>query len=150
MSRLAGELDPDLAAFRERNLAEIRYPSVWLDAQYEKVRDGLPRRDRRQRAWRAVGARPRRRSGRIGGSLDRLPAQIPTPTAPRCGPTLPKGRPAGMVPHGGLARDRIGRGMCRPVFVSPVTRVRGQARPLRATGLLGVGALAPSRGKEEA
>ena len=40
VSRLVGELDADLAAFRERSLAGIRYPYVWLDAQYEKVREG--------------------------------------------------------------------------------------------------------------
>ena len=40
VSRLVGELDTDLAAFRERSLAGTRYPYVWLDAQYEKVREG--------------------------------------------------------------------------------------------------------------
>jgi transposase-like protein len=40
VSRLVGELDTDLAAFRERRLDETRYPYLWLDAQYEKVRDG--------------------------------------------------------------------------------------------------------------
>ena len=40
VSRLVGELDTDLAAFRERSLAGVRYPYVWLDAQYEKVREG--------------------------------------------------------------------------------------------------------------
>jgi transposase-like protein len=40
VSRLVGELDVDLAAFRERRLDEVRYPYLWLDAQYEKVRDG--------------------------------------------------------------------------------------------------------------
>jgi transposase-like protein len=40
VSRLVGELDTDLAAFRERRLDGIRYPYVWLDAQYEKVREG--------------------------------------------------------------------------------------------------------------
>jgi transposase-like protein len=40
VSRLVGELDQDLAAFRERSLAGTRYPYVWLDAQYEKVREG--------------------------------------------------------------------------------------------------------------
>ena len=39
VSRLVGELDADLAAFRERGLAGVRYPCVWLDAQYEKVRE---------------------------------------------------------------------------------------------------------------
>ena len=40
VSRLVVELDADLAAFRERRLDETRYPYLWLDAQYEKVRDG--------------------------------------------------------------------------------------------------------------
>jgi putative transposase len=40
VSRLVGELDVDLAAFRERRLDGTRYPYLWLDAQYEKVRDG--------------------------------------------------------------------------------------------------------------
>jgi transposase-like protein len=40
VSRLVVELDEDLAAFRERRLDGVRYPYVWLDAQYEKVRDG--------------------------------------------------------------------------------------------------------------
>jgi transposase-like protein len=40
VSRLVAELDADLAAFRERRLEGTRYPYLWLDAQYEKVRDG--------------------------------------------------------------------------------------------------------------
>jgi transposase-like protein len=40
VSRLVGELDAELAAFRERRLDEHRYPYLWLDAQYEKVREG--------------------------------------------------------------------------------------------------------------
>ena len=40
VSRLVGELDADLAAFREHSLAGVRYPYLWLDAQYEKVREG--------------------------------------------------------------------------------------------------------------
>jgi putative transposase len=40
VSRLVTELDVDLAAFRERRLEGTRYPYLWLDAQYEKVRDG--------------------------------------------------------------------------------------------------------------
>jgi len=39
VSRLVGELDADLAAFRERRLDGIRYPYVWLDADHEKVRE---------------------------------------------------------------------------------------------------------------
>ena len=40
VSRLVVELDADLAAFRERRLEGTRYPYLWLDAHYEKVRDG--------------------------------------------------------------------------------------------------------------
>ena len=40
VSRLVAELDTDLAAFRERPLSDVRYPYLWLDAQFEKVRDG--------------------------------------------------------------------------------------------------------------
>ena len=40
VSRLVAELDTDLAAFRERRLEGTTYPYLWLDAQYEKVRDG--------------------------------------------------------------------------------------------------------------
>jgi transposase-like protein len=40
VSRLVSELDGDLAAFRDRRLDGTRYPYLWLDAQYEKVRDG--------------------------------------------------------------------------------------------------------------
>jgi transposase-like protein len=31
---------PTSPPFRERSLAGVRYPYVWLDAQYEKVREG--------------------------------------------------------------------------------------------------------------
>jgi transposase-like protein len=40
VSRLVGELDADLAAFRERSLAGVRYPYLWLDARYDRVREG--------------------------------------------------------------------------------------------------------------
>lgn len=39
VSRIAQELDARITAFRERPLAG-RYPYVWLDARYVKVRDG--------------------------------------------------------------------------------------------------------------
>jgi transposase-like protein len=39
VSRMCAELDGDLAAFRERRLDGVRYPYVWLDAKFEKVRD---------------------------------------------------------------------------------------------------------------
>ncbi len=38
VSRLCGELDRQVKAFRERRLDEHRYPYVWLDAKVEKVR----------------------------------------------------------------------------------------------------------------
>jgi putative transposase len=40
VSRLCAELDRGVKAFRERRLDEQRYPYVWLDARYEKVREG--------------------------------------------------------------------------------------------------------------
>jgi putative transposase len=40
VSRLCAELDRGVRAFRERRLDEHRYPYVWLDARYEKVREG--------------------------------------------------------------------------------------------------------------
>jgi transposase-like protein len=40
VSRLCAELDRSVKAFRERRLDEHRYPYLWLDARYEKVREG--------------------------------------------------------------------------------------------------------------
>jgi len=40
VSRMCGELDRAVRAFRERRLDEHRYPYVWLDAKVEKVREG--------------------------------------------------------------------------------------------------------------
>ena len=40
VSRLSGELDRTVRAFRERRLDEHRYPYLWLDAKVEKVREG--------------------------------------------------------------------------------------------------------------
>jgi len=40
VSRLCSELDRTVRAFRERRLDEHRYPYMWLDARYEKVREG--------------------------------------------------------------------------------------------------------------
>lgn len=39
VSRLVGELDGELRAFRERPLDTLRYPYVWLDARQAKVRE---------------------------------------------------------------------------------------------------------------
>lgn len=40
MSRLCGELERAVKAFRERRLGEYRCPYVWLDAKVEQVREG--------------------------------------------------------------------------------------------------------------
>jgi len=40
VSRLCVELDRGVKGFRERRLDEHRYPYIWLDARYEKVREG--------------------------------------------------------------------------------------------------------------
>ena len=40
VSRMCVELDRGVRAFRERRLDEHRYPYLWLDARYEKVREG--------------------------------------------------------------------------------------------------------------
>lgn len=40
VSRICGELDSELALFRERPLDDAKYPYVWFDATYEKVRQG--------------------------------------------------------------------------------------------------------------
>jgi transposase-like protein len=40
VSRLCAELDRGVKAFRERRLDEHGYPYLWLDARYEKVREG--------------------------------------------------------------------------------------------------------------
>jgi len=40
VSRICGELDQELALFRERPLDDAQYPYVWFDATYEKVRQG--------------------------------------------------------------------------------------------------------------
>jgi transposase-like protein len=39
VSRICGELDEMVEAFRTRPLDECRYPYLWLDATYEKVRE---------------------------------------------------------------------------------------------------------------
>jgi putative transposase len=40
VSRICGELDQELAAFRTRSLDDGVYPYLWLDATFEKVREG--------------------------------------------------------------------------------------------------------------
>jgi hypothetical protein len=76
VSRIAGLLDEQVDAFRQRPL-EGRYPNLFVDAKVEKVRDG----GRVQRtcvvlahAVHETGRRDRRRRGRDRGVLARLPA----------------------------------------------------------------------------
>ena len=81
VSRICGELDPVVEAFRTRPLTG-EHPYVWLDATYHKVRDRRPggepgdggrhRRDPRGRA-----ADPGRGCRRVGGSrlLDGVSAE---------------------------------------------------------------------------
>ncbi len=40
VSRICTELDQELVLFRERPLDDAKYPYVWFDATYEKVREG--------------------------------------------------------------------------------------------------------------
>jgi putative transposase len=40
VSRICGNLDEDVAAFRDRPLADTTYPHVFLDATYCKARAG--------------------------------------------------------------------------------------------------------------
>ena len=40
VSWICQELDRELAEFRERPLDDARYPYIWFDAPYEKVRMG--------------------------------------------------------------------------------------------------------------
>ena len=67
VSRIVGELDARARRVPRAPARRLRYPYLWLDAQYEKVREGgrvverrVPRRDRGQRARRARGPRLRR------------------------------------------------------------------------------------------
>ena len=79
VSRIAGLLDEQVQAFRERPL-EGRYPYLFVDAKVEKVRDGgrvaaqvRRHRPRRARDRPARDHRPRRRRGRDRGVLARVP-----------------------------------------------------------------------------
>ena len=81
VSRIAGLLDEQVQAFRERPL-EGRYPYLFVDAKVEKVRDGgrvaaqvRGDRARRPRDRPARDHRPGRRRGRDRGVLARVPAQ---------------------------------------------------------------------------
>lgn len=40
VSRVCAQLDEELTAFRERPLDDGRYPYIWFDATYQKVREG--------------------------------------------------------------------------------------------------------------
>jgi len=80
-SRICANLDEDLAAFRDRPLADATYPYVFLDATYCKARIGRPvvsqavvvgvAADRKKRSPRLRGRRDR-----IAAVLDHLPAVV--------------------------------------------------------------------------
>ena len=81
VSRIAGLLDEQVQAFRERPL-EGRYPYLFVDAKVEKVRDGgrvarkcVVDRARRARDRPPRDHRPGRRRGRDRGVLARVPAR---------------------------------------------------------------------------
>ena len=81
VSRIAGLLDEQVQAFRQRPL-EGRYPYLFVDAKVEKVRDGgrvarkcVVDRPRRARDRPARDHRPGRRRGRDRGVLARVPAR---------------------------------------------------------------------------
>ena len=66
VSRLAGQLDADLSAWRERRLEAVAYPYLVVDARYEHVRvDGQPVR-RRSLHPAPSGSRHRRLGGKQG------------------------------------------------------------------------------------
>jgi putative transposase len=79
VSRIAGLLDEQVEAFRQRPL-EGRYPYLFVDAKIEKVREGpraaqgRRRRPRRSRDQAQGDHRPGHRRGRDRGVLDRVPA----------------------------------------------------------------------------
>ncbi len=88
VSRICADLDVEVAAFRDRSLAEVAFPYVFLDAAYCKARIGGDRRGRgsgcrpgrgdRHRGQRRRppgGARLRRRRQRKRRVLDRVPAR---------------------------------------------------------------------------
>ncbi len=61
VSRICAKLDVEVDAFRNRSLAHIEFPYVYLDATYVKARDTdlhPPRRRRPRRATRRMGRRP--------------------------------------------------------------------------------------------
>ena len=95
VSRICTALDTEVAAFRGHSLADERYPYLFLDATYVKVRDGgpgrehgRPRRGRGGEHRRAPdpGTRTRRRQRR-GQCLGAVPA--------RARRARPGGRPVG-------------------------------------------------------
>ena len=45
VSRICGELDESLQAFRDRPLDHVEFPYVFLDATYVKARVGWPERE---------------------------------------------------------------------------------------------------------
>ena len=107
VSRICADLDEEVGAFRDRSLAEVAYPYVFLDATYCKARvnrrvvsqavviaTGVTADGRRE----VLGLRRRRQRGR--GVLDRVPAR---PEGPRT-----RRGPAGhqRCPHRAEVRDR--------------------------------------------
>ncbi len=109
VSRICADLDEEVGAFRDRSLAEIAYPYVFLDATYCKARvnrrvvsqavviaTGVTADGRRE----VLGLRRRRHRGR--GVLDRVPARSE-------GPRPGRGA-AGHLrrPHRPEGRDRLG------------------------------------------
>jgi putative transposase len=128
VSRICADLDAEVAAFRDRSLAEQAFPYVFLDATYCKAR--VNRRVVSQAVVIATGvaadghrggARLRRRRQRGRRLLDRVPAHAEDPRAGRGA--------AGHLrcPHRAEGRDRRGAagrglavGVCRVHFMRNV------------------------------
>ena len=111
VSRICGELDGEVAAFRSRSLAHTAFPYVFVDATYLKARvdgrvvsPGGGDRHRGDRRRRPRGARPGRRRQRGRRVLDRVPALAQGPRAGRGA--------AGHLrrPHRAQGRHRRGHG----------------------------------------
>ena len=86
VSRICADLDEEVAAFRDRSLADVEFPYVFLDATYCKAR--VNRRVVSQAVVIATGVTRRRPPGgarvrrrRLGGRgvLDRVPARAQGP-----------------------------------------------------------------------
>ena len=115
VSRICADLDEEVGAFRDRSLAEVAYPYVFLDATYCKARvnrrvvsqavviaTGVTADGRRE----VLGLRRRRQRGR--GVLDRVPA-LPE------GPRTRRGAAGHQrCPHRAEVRDRLGAASAPP------------------------------------